>query len=121
MKGNKAYESSFFVLFELWSTIRRSVIPVRSVQKYIRKLKVNIRNLKAIGKKILGDLKDIYLFIVKFHMCERIAENERKCRLLFYLDGSVYKCFDFVIKTFRRIGSVKKISTQRDCGKRQTL
>lgn len=77
-----------------------------NVEKY--ELKENIKNLKAVAKDLFGNLEDINPFTLKFHMLDHDAEDEKRFGTSTFLDASPYEHYNYVIKTFIIMKSMRK-------------
>lgn len=75
------------------------------------KLSENIRQLKILSKELFGDLEDTNLFTLKFHMLDHIVEDVARFENLNILDAFPYEHFNFILKTFSRMTSMRRGST----------
>lgn len=70
-----------------------------------------IRRLKMVAKNLFEDLEDFNLFTLKFHMLDHIAEDVSRFGALNFVDASPFEHFNYVIKKFIRMTSMRRGST----------
>lgn len=67
--------------------------------------------LARTGKEIFGAVDDIIFFTMKFHMLYHTAEDLERFDDVGYLDASPFEPFNYSIKSYLKMTSLRKGST----------
>jgi len=70
-----------------------------------------IKVFKSTASNLFGTLEDLNLFTLKFHNLDHIAEDVARFGDLSLLDASPYEHFNFTLKQFIRMTSMRKQTT----------
>ena len=77
----------------------------------IRKLSDEVLSFKKKATDVLGNLDDINLFTLKFHLLDHLCNDLARFGDLSLLDASPFEHFNYVIKSFIRMTSMRKSTT----------
>lgn len=66
---------------------------------------------KKKAKHLFENLRNVNLFTIKFHLLGHIFEGLNRCGNLEYLSASLYEHFNYVIKKFIRMTSLRRKSS----------
>lgn len=77
----------------------------------VNHLEQKVRMLKRSAKELFEHLEEVNLFTLKFHMLDHVSNDLYKFGILSFLDASAYEHFNFTIKKFIRMTSMRKLTT----------